>query len=112
MIIGFALKKAQSLEELCCLSALGEAQCQRIVLAHPTQGQDLLAAVLRLLKSGDTLVVESLSAVAETAEDLVEFALKLEVRGIQLKSLEEEFDTHSREKVTETLARLSGLGKV
>ena len=69
MIIGFALKKTQSLEELRCLSALGEAQCQRIVLAHPKQGQDLLAAVLRLLKSGDTLVVKSLSAIAETVGD-------------------------------------------
>jgi DNA invertase Pin-like site-specific DNA recombinase len=110
MILGFALSKAQSLEDLRCLGRLREAQCQRIVLVEPSQRQRLLLAVLRRLRPGDTLVIDALPAIATSVGDLVELAVGLEARGIQLKSLEEGLDTHDREKVAETLARLRSLG--
>ncbi|MFD0987051.1 recombinase family protein [Methyloligella solikamskensis] len=92
------------------LAAFDNAGCERIVVDSAARAKErrMLKVVLDSLSAGDSLVVWSLSCVADSMPELVRLALDLEARKVRLISLAEGFDTNGEDErvVISTLRRL------
>lgn len=54
-----------------------------------------LKHLLEQLKSGDTIVIESLSRLGRSTKNLIELVEQIEAKGVQIVSLKEMIDTHT-----------------
>ena len=52
-----------------------------------------LSKLLKVVRAGDTIVIESLSRLGRSTKDLIETAELLQEKGVELKSLKEDIDT-------------------
>jgi DNA invertase Pin-like site-specific DNA recombinase len=98
MIIGYARVSTQDQNPQLQLDALGKAGCEQVFqekAAGTLRERPELAACLRTLRQGDTLVVWKLDRLARSLKDLVEIIHDLERRGIGFRSLTESIDTTS-----------------
>ncbi len=98
MIIGYARVSTQDQNPQLQLDALSTAGCEQVF--HETATGTLrerpeLAACLRTLRKGDSLVVWKLDRLARSLKDLVEMVHDLNQRGVGFKSLTESIDTTS-----------------
>lgn len=98
MIIGYARVSTQDQNPELQLDALRKGGCEQVFQEKPAgtlRERPELAACLRTLRQGDTLVVWKLDRLARSLKDLVEIIHDLEKRGIGFRSLTESIDTTS-----------------
>ena len=98
MIVGYARVSTQDQNPQLQLDALGKGGCEQVFqerAAGALRERPELAACLRTLRQGDTLVVWRLDRLARSLKDLVEIIHDLEKRGIGFRSLTESIDTTS-----------------
>ncbi|MBP0726761.1 recombinase family protein [Bacillus sp. RG28] len=55
--------------------------------------REQLKALLKHVRKGDTIVIESLTRLGRSTKDLIEVSEMLEGKGVQLKSIKENIDT-------------------
>lgn len=98
MIIGYARVSTQDQNPQLQLDALDSANCEQVFREKATgtlRDRPELAACLRMLRKGDTLVVWKLDRLARSLKDLVEIVHDLNQRGVGFRSLTESIDTTS-----------------
>lgn len=98
MIIGYARVSTQDQNPALQTDALTKAGCEQLFHEKATgasKDRPELAACLRMLRSGDTLVVWKLDRLARSLKDLVEIIDDLQKRGVGFRSLTEAIDTTS-----------------
>lgn len=98
MIIGYARVSTQDQNPELQLDALRGAGCEQLFQETATgtfRERPELAACLRTVRKGDTLVVWKLDRLARSVKDLVEIVHDLNQRGIGFRSLTEAIDTTS-----------------
>lgn len=81
------------------MTALRKAGCAKIYEDHGISGaiqkRRGLAAVLRSLKRGDTLVVWRLDRLGRSIRHLIDVIARLQARGVEFHSISENIDTNS-----------------
>lgn len=96
MLLGYARVSTDEQNLALQTDALNAAGCDR-VFSDKLSGSRLdrpgLAAALSHLRSGDTLVVWKLDRLGRTVRQLVEFVAKLNLDGIEFRSLTDGIDT-------------------
>lgn len=98
MIIGYARVSTQDLNPDLQLDALRGGGCEQLFRETATgkfRERPELAASLRTMRKGDTLVVWKLDRLARSLKDLVEIVHDLNQRGVGFRSLTEAIDTTS-----------------
>ena len=98
MIIGYARVSTQDQNPDLQLDALRGAGCEQLFQETATgkfRERPELAACLRTMRKGDTLVVWKLDRLARSLKDLVEIVHDLNQRGVGFRSLTEAIDTTS-----------------
>ena len=98
MIIGYARVSTQDQNPELQLDALTSSGCEQIFHEKVTgkfRDRPELAACLRSLRQGDTLLVWKLDRLARSLKDLVNIVDDLNRRGIGFRSLTESIDTTS-----------------
>lgn len=98
MIIGYARVSTQDQNPELQLDALTNSGCEQIFHEKVTgkfRDRPELAACLRSLRQGDTLLVWKLDRLARSLKDLVDIVDDLNRRGIGFRSLTESIDTTS-----------------
>lgn len=98
MIIGYARVSTQDQDPALQLDALAAADCEQVFHEKATgasRERPELAACLRTLRKGDTLVVWKLDRLARSLKDLVTIIDDLQARGVGFRSLTEAIDTTS-----------------
>lgn len=98
MIIGYARVSTQDQNPALQTDALAKVGCEQVFHEKATgasKDRPELAACLRTLRSGDTLVVWKLDRLARSLKDLVEIIDDLQKRGVGFRSLTEAIDTTS-----------------
>ena len=98
MIIGYARVSTQDQNPQLQLDALQGAGCEQLFQETATgkfRERPELAACLRTMRKGDTLVVWKLDRLARSLKDLVEIVHDLNQRGVGFRSLTEAIDTTS-----------------
>lgn len=79
--------------QLDALKADGCAQVYVDKLSGATKDRPELAAVLKTLRTGDTLVVWKLDRLARNLDDLRSMVRDLEARGVEFRSIRDNIDT-------------------
>ena len=98
MIIGYARVSTQDQNPELQLDALTSSGCEQVFHEKVTgkfRDRPELAACLRSLRQGDTLLVWKLDRLARSLKDLVDIVDDLNRRGIGFRSLTESIDTTS-----------------
>ena len=98
MLIGYARVSTQDQHPELQLDALRGAGCEQVFqekLTGKIADRPELAACLRTLRKGDTLVVWKLDRLGRSLKHLVEIIHDLEQRGVAFRSLTESIDTAS-----------------
>ena len=98
MIVGYARVSTQDQNPGLQLDALRAAGCEQVFHEKATganRERPELAACLRTLRTGDTLVVWKLDRLARSLKDLVEIVEGLQGNGVGFRSLTEAIDTTS-----------------
>ncbi|OQA29519.1 MAG: DNA-invertase hin [Betaproteobacteria bacterium ADurb.Bin341] len=98
MIIGYARVSTQDQNPALQTDALAKAGCEQVFHEKATgasKDRPELAACLRTLRSGDTLVVWKLDRLARSLKDLVDIIDDLQKHGVGFRSLTEAIDTTS-----------------
>lgn len=98
MIVGYARVSTQDQNPGLQLDALRAAGCEQVFHEKATganRERPELAACLRTLRTGDTLVVWKLDRLARSLKDLVEIIEGLQGKGVGFRSLTEAIDTES-----------------
>jgi DNA invertase Pin-like site-specific DNA recombinase len=98
MIIGYARVSTQDQKPELQLDALRGAGCEQLFQETATgkfRERPELAACLRTMRKGDSLVVWKLDRLARSLKDLVEIVHDLNQRGVGFRSLTEAIDTTS-----------------
>ena len=98
MIVGYARVSTQDQNPGLQLDALRAAGCEQVFHEKATganRERPELAACLRTLRTGDTLVVWKLDRLARSLKDLVEIIEGLQGKGVGFRSLTEAIDTTS-----------------
>jgi len=98
MIIGYARVSTQDQNPELQLDALTSSGCEQIFHEKVTgkfRDRPELAACMRSLQEGDTLLVWKLDRLARSLKDLVDIVDDLNRRGIGFRSLTESIDTTS-----------------
>jgi len=96
MLIGYARVSTDAQDHALQIDALNRAGVEKIFTetASGTRAdRPVLAEVLEFARSGDTLVVYSLSRLARSIRHLLDVAEGLRERGVALKSITESIDT-------------------
>ena len=96
MRIGYARVSTQDQHPELQLDALATAGCEQI-FQEKVSGKDKdrpeLVTCLKVLRTGDTLIVWRLDRLGRSLKDLVEIVHTLEARGVSFQSLTESIDT-------------------
>ncbi len=96
MRIGYARVSTQDQHPELQLDALAAASCEQI-FQEKVSGKDKdrpeLDTCLKVLRTGDTLIVWRLDRLGRSLKDLVEIVHTLEARGVSFQSLTESIDT-------------------
>ena len=96
MRIGYARVSTQDQHPELQLDALAAAGCEQI-FQEKVSGKDKdrpeLGICLKVLRTGDTLIVWRLDRLGRSLKDLVEIVHTLEARGVSFQSLTESIDT-------------------
>ncbi|MFC1336944.1 MAG: recombinase family protein [gamma proteobacterium symbiont of Clathrolucina costata] len=98
MRIGYARVSTQDQNPDLQIDALKAASCEEIFqekLSGKTKDREQLEHCLRMLRSGDVLVVWRLDRLGRSLKDLVEIISTLDERGVGFQSLTESIDTTS-----------------
>lgn len=98
MRIGYARVSTQDQKPDLQIDALKAASCEEIFqekLSGKTKDREQLEHCLRMLRSGDVLVVWRLDRLGRSLKDLVEIISTLDERGVGFQSLTESIDTTS-----------------
>ena len=96
MIAGYARvsTKEQNLEaQIATLRALGCDAIYTDQVSGKTMQRDGLAACLKSLEKGDTLVVQAFDRLGRNVADLLAISAQLKERGVELRSIRENIDT-------------------
>ncbi|MCG7884136.1 MAG: recombinase family protein [Candidatus Thiodiazotropha taylori] len=98
MRIGYARVSTQDQSPALQLDALKIAGCEEVFedkQSGKTKGREQLEQCLRMLRSGDVLIVWRLDRLGRSLKDLVEIISMLDERGVGFQSLTESIDTTS-----------------
>ena len=96
MIIGYSRVSTSGQDHALQIDALEKAGCERIFIetASGSKADRIeLAKALDFIRTGDVLVVHSLSRLARSLRNLIEITDDLQKRGITLRTLVENIDT-------------------
>lgn len=96
MYVGYARVSTMEQNEARQLNALQEHGCERVFL-DKLSGKDTnrpeLQALLNFVREGDTVIVSEYSRLARSTGDLFSLIRQLTDKGVQVRSLKENFDT-------------------
>lgn len=96
MYVGYARVSTTEQNEARQLNALQEHGCERVFL-DKLSGKDTnrpeLQALLNFVREGDTVIVSEYSRLARSTGDLFSLIRQLTDKGVQVRSLKENFDT-------------------
>lgn len=100
-MIGYARVSSRNQELTIQTDALTGAGCKRLfaekISGTRTDGRKELERMLDYVREGDVLVITKLDRLARSLPDLLKISARLEVKGVQLRCLDQAIDTTTPE---------------
>ena len=104
-LIGYARVSRTDQDPQLQIDALKRAGCAKIFIDHMTgshMGRPQLTAALEYVRRGDTLVLWKMDRAGRNTRGVLELVEDLTRRGVGLRSITEEIDTSTPQKIDNT----------